>query len=89
MKREINQSSRFKRQMRIMLKRGKDETKIRVVIEKLLLKQILPLKYQDHQPGKRAGSRECHIEPDWLLVYRFNKKNELDLIETGSHADLY
>ena len=72
-----------------MVARGKDKTKIRYLIEQLLQQNPLPLKYKDHLlVGKWQGFRECHIEPDWLLIYKV-EGNELLLADTGSHADLF
>ena len=75
--------------MRLMKKRGKDKAKILLVVRKIALNQYLPKNFNDHQlSGKYQGCRECHVEPDWLLVYRLGK-NGLELVETGTHADLY
>ena len=72
-----------------MTKRGKDKAKILFVIRKIALNQILPSYYNDHQlSGSYQGCRECHIEPNWLLIYRLSK-NGVELIETGTHADLF
>ena len=72
-----------------MEKRGKDKAKILFVVRKIALNQNLPENYKDHQlSGKYQGCRECHVEPDWLLIYRLGK-NGLELVETGTHADLY
>ena len=89
MKLILTQTNRFKRQIRTALKRGKNEIKILTVIELLKLNKPLPQKYHDHKlSGKFKDCRECHIEPDWLLIYRLGK-NRLELLETGTHADLY
>ena len=86
---KIRQTSRFKKQMRDMLKRGKDENKIKFVIDLLAINQPLPSKYRDHKlSGNWVGCRECHIEPNWLLIYRFSKENGLELVETGTHSEL-
>ncbi|MFN5351656.1 MAG: type II toxin-antitoxin system YafQ family toxin [Alphaproteobacteria bacterium] len=70
-------------------KRGKDISKLEKVIELLEANQILPLKYRDHKLiGNFDGYRECHIEPDWLLIYKITD-TELILYQTGSHADLF
>lgn len=90
MSRYIEQSSRFKKQMRLMQKRGKDLDKILNIIRMLSYDQKLPMQYRDHQLiGSFKGCRECHIEPDWLLIYRFTEDNGLELVETGTHADLF
>lgn len=74
-----------------MKKRGKDIAKLTQVLTELSIDNVLAPKYKDHQlSGNMSDFRECHIEPDWLLVYRF-EKDKLLLIatETGSHSDLF
>ncbi len=64
-------------------------SKLRIIIELLLNEEPLPEICQDHPlRGKFAGSRDCHIEPDWVLIYAI-RGNELVLLRTGSHADLF
>ena len=90
MARSIDQSRRFKKQLRLMRKRGKDITKALSVIRLLALDQPLSPHHRDHQlVGNFKGCRECHIEPDWLLIYRYTENNGLELVETGTHADLF
>ena len=74
-----------------MKKRGKDLNKLEKVLTKLALMKTLSPKYKDHQlKGEWKDFRECHIEPDWLLIYRI-VENELILYATatGSHSDLF
>lgn len=72
-----------------MLKRRKKEEKLLEVIEILFSNSSLPAKYKDHQlKGCYEGSRELHIEPDWLLIYRI-ERNALILERTGTHSDLF
>ena len=86
---QIERSSRFKKDFKAAVKRGKKPEKLRVVIEMLLEKKPLPAKYCDHcLSGKFSYARECHIEPDWLLIYT-KKGGVLRLERTGSHADLF
>ena len=76
--------------MRRMQKRGKNTTKILAIIQKLAFNQSLPRNCHDHALfGEFVGCRECHIEPDWLLVYRLKGNNILELVETGTHSDLF
>lgn len=65
-------------------------TLLETVVELLLDGQTLPEKYKDHQlTGNWKGYRECHIEPDWLLVYKiYESKLILSLVRTGTHSDL-
>ena len=72
-----------------MQKRGSDLKKLRAVIEKLVNEQELEPRYKDHPlQGSYAGARDCHIAPDWVLIYAI-VDNELRLIRTGAHSDLF
>ena len=72
-----------------MLKQGKDRKKIDRIVTLLLKGEILPAAYNEHKlSGTWKGYIECHIEPDWLLVYKF-KGDELQLVRTGSHSDIF
>lgn len=72
-----------------MEKRGNDIKKLRAVIQKLVNAEELEARYKDHPlQGKFADARDCHISPDWILIYAI-VDNELRLIRTGTHADLF
>jgi len=72
-----------------MIRRSKDGNKIKAVIEMLLRGEVLPLEYRDHPlKGNFKGCRDCHIEPDLLLVYRLDDV-VLYLERTGTHADIF
>ena len=72
-----------------MEKRGGDVKKLRAVIEKLVNEEVLEARYKDHPlQGKYAEARDCHAGPDWILIYAV-MENELRLIRTGTHADLF
>lgn len=82
-------TKRFEKDLKLAKKRGKDLSKIEDIIVKLLKKESLSLKYRDHWlSGNYSDRRECHIEPDWLLIY---KPEKLAIIfeRTGSHSDLF
>ena len=86
---EVIQTTQFKKDTKRSKKRKKDFNKFKVIIDYLVQAIELPKKYKDHQLiGDYAGSRECHIEPDWLLIYRL-EDNELILIRLGTHSDLF
>jgi len=86
---EILRTSQFRRDVKLVQKRGKDADLIRTVIETLAQGQTLSPKYRDHQlKGVFKDCRECHIDPDWLLIYRI-EGNVLQLIRTGAHSDLF
>ena len=86
-------SSNFKKQYKKAAKQGKKLDKIDEVIDKLAHFEILESKYRDHNlinDKYYKNCRECHIEPDWLLIYQHeNDKLNLLLIATGSHSELF
>ena len=82
-------SSRFKRDVRLAERRGKDIRKLKAVLLLLIEQRNLPEAYKDHPlRGDWKGFRDLHIEPDWLLLYRVHG-NELQLARTGTHANLF
>ncbi|MCE2453835.1 MAG: type II toxin-antitoxin system YafQ family toxin [Nitrospinae bacterium] len=82
-------SSQFKRDVRRARRRGKDLTKLRELLNSLIRQEPLRARNLDHPlRGVWRGYREAHIEPDWLLIYRITG-NELRLVRTGSHSDLF
>ena len=81
--------NRFKKDIKRLQKRGKNMDKLKVVIDKLLENQELEPKYKDHAlTGNWNGYRDCHIEPDWILIYKTSETN-LFLVRSGSHSDLF
>ena len=85
----IRRTSRFKRDVRRMQQRGKELDKLKQVLETLVEGEPLAARYRDHVlVGQYKGTRECHIEPDWLLIYEL-AETEIVLIRTGSHSDLF
>jgi mRNA interferase YafQ len=84
-------STRFKKDQRKAEKQGKDFAKLRDVIKLLLEEKSLPSKYLDHPlTGTWKGYRDCHVENDWVLIYKIDKtKNILLLQRLGSHAELF
>ena len=91
MKYTVRQTKRFRRELKKMLKRGADRTKLSAVVKMLANDETLPPQYRDHAlTGDFEGTRDCHITPDWLLLYRIeNDVLVLTLTRTGSHADLF
>jgi len=87
----IKATNRFEKDVKQAQKRGKDLDKLFFVIEKLANGEKLDEKYRDHSlVGLYKGCRECHIEPDWLLVYEiFEDILILSLVRTGTHSDLF
>jgi mRNA interferase YafQ len=87
--RSIRRDTQFKRDVKRLLKRGKDMNKLKEIIDGLVRAQELPARTRDHQlKGTLKDCRECHIEGDRLLIYRI-EGSELCLIRTGSHSDLF
>ncbi len=88
---KIFYSSRFKKDYKQMIKRGCKQEDFRKVIDILVANEPLPDKYRDHNlSGNYKGFRECHINPDWLLIYRTdNDVLTLTLIRTGTHSNLF
>ena len=87
--REVRRTGQFKRDVKRMDKRGKDFSELRRVIELLATGEPLEPRHRDHPlSGGYSGSRDCHIEPDWVLIYE-RTRDELILIRTGTHADLF
>lgn len=81
--------NKFKQDVVRMKKRGKQLKKLQEVISMLIDQHELPLKYRDHSLlGQYNNCRECHIEPDWLLIYLIEGK-DLIFIRTGTHSDLF
>jgi mRNA interferase YafQ len=82
-------TNQFEKDLRRMLRRNKDVEKIKDVISILVAEEPLSERYRDHAlVGNHKGRRECHIEPDWLLIYKLTKE-EIIFERTGSHADLF
>lgn len=91
MKYEIVPSNQFKKDLKLAQKRGYDLDKIKKVIAALAEGEPLESRYRDHLlSGDYGGYRECHIQPDWLLVYQIYKDQLiLFLARTGTHSDLF
>jgi mRNA interferase YafQ len=85
----LRYTTTFKKDYKRLQKRGYDMTKLRLVLENLAESEPHEEQYKDHPlRGKYAGARDCHVEPDWVLIYAFVGE-ELRLLRTGSHADLF
>ena len=85
----IVRKSRFKKDFKKLQSSGKDLQKLAEIILLLAHEEELPERNRDHALiGNYAGCRECHISPDWLLIYQTNE-TELTLVRTGSHSELF
>ena len=90
---EVVYSAKFKKSLKKILKQGKNIDELKDVIDKLAFKEELDPKYRNHKlidDKNYKNCCECHIRPDWLLIYQYND-NELLLLlmNTGSHSDLF
>ena len=85
----IRRTSQFKRDVKRMLRQGREVEKLKGVLEALVKGEPMAAAHRDHVlVGQYKGTRECHIEPDWLLIYELGE-TEIVLIRTGSHSDLF
>ena len=91
MKYIVDFTTQFKKDIKLAKKQGKDTDKIFEVVEKRANDEVLEAKYKDHcLTGDYKDCRECHIEPDWLLIYKkYESELILMLVRTGSHSDLF
>lgn len=87
--RRLSQTGQFSRDVKRMAKRGKDLDKLKEVVSKLAEAAPLEPRHRDHPlTGKWIRSRDCHIEPDWILIYTL-AGDSLRLERTGTHSDLF
>ena len=86
---DVRYSTKFKRDFKVCAKRGYNLKRLQNVIDILRVPDSLPPKNRDHNlTGNYAGYRECHVEPDWLLIYQ-QTETELLLYRTGTNSDLF
>ena len=88
---KIIQTNQFKKDLKRVKRQGKDLTRLEKVVDMLSAGKTLPLKYNNHTlKGNFNGIYNCHIEPDWLLLYKiYNDQLILELTRTGSHSNLF
>ena len=85
----VFQTSQFKKDLKRIKKRGKDLNKLKEVVRAIADGEVLQERHRDHAlNGNWSGSRDCHVEPDWILIYRADGEF-LFLERTGSHSDLF
>ncbi len=91
MKYNIKPTAKFQKDLKLVKKRGYDTDKLNAVIKMLADGKELPSQYKDHWlKGNFEGCRECHIQPDWLLIYEVDNGDLiLYLTRTGTHSDLF
>jgi mRNA interferase YafQ len=82
-------TTQFKKDLKRMIKSGKNVEKFREVAKQLIHEVPLERQYKDHKlVGEYKDHRECHLEPDWLLIY-YKKEDTITFVRTGTHADLF
>lgn len=87
--RTILYTNQFKRDFKRIQKQNKDIEKLKIVIAKLAAGEALDEKFKDRAlQGDYVGTRDCHVNPDWLLIYAIIG-DELRLVRTGSHTELF
>ena len=88
---EIKNTPQFKKDYKLAKRRGLDISLLKDIVTKLANGEPLAPKYRDHAlSGNWIGHRECHIQPDWLLIYRYEEDVlVLTLTRTGTHSDLF
>lgn len=88
---KVKPTSKFQKDLKRVERRGYEIPKLTAVVKMLAAGEVLPKKYKDHDlSGDYAGCRECHITPDWLLVYEIDDDTlYLYLTRTGTHSDLF
>ena len=85
----VSQTTQFSRDVKRMKKRGKDLNKLQELVRQLAAGVPLPPKHRDHSLiGPWQASRDCHVEPDWILIHTADSES-LRLERTGTHADLF
>ena len=86
---DVRYSTRFKKDFKTCVKRGLDVSIFQNAVDTLRIPSPLPEKNKDHNlSGNYVGYRECHLQPNWLLIYQ-QTETELLLHRTGTHADLF
>jgi mRNA interferase YafQ len=87
--RTVIRGSQFRKDVKLATRRGKDMEKLRAALLLLMGGDPLPPRYRDHPlQGAWQHFRECHLDPDWLLIYKV-AGNDLCLVRTGTHSDLF
>jgi mRNA interferase YafQ len=87
--RTFSRTSRFKKDVKLAARRGRDLSKLKTVLDLLIDGAPLPPQLRDHPlRGDWHGSRDCHVEPDWVLIYTL-EANHVRFERTGTHSDLF
>jgi len=89
--RTFSRTNQFKKDVKLAGKRGKDLARLKTVLDLLIDGEPLPPQYKDHPlRGNFAGSRDCHVESDWVLIYTLTENGgHVRFERTGTHSDLF
>ena len=89
--RTFSRTNQFKRDVRLAQRRGRNLSKLKKVMDYLICNSPLPYSLHDHPlHGDFKGSRDCHIEPDWILIYTLSDNDShVHFVRTGTHSDLF
>ena len=84
-------TKQFEKDLKLLIRRGKDENKIRDVMTRLIRQEPLEARHRDHKLiGNWKGRRDCHVEPDWVMIYKVDEAASQIVFErTGTHSDLF
>lgn len=88
---EVSYHNKFKKDLKLLKKRKKDLSLLKEIITMLAEEKALPQKYHEHDlVGEFKGYKDCHIQNDWVLIYKIDKKISLiSFYRTGTHSDLF
>jgi len=88
---KIQTTNQFERDYKRITRQGKDINKLTTIMDAIAQQDYLDKRYRDHKlKGDYIGYRECHIEPDWLLIYRIDQNDKTVIfVRTGSHSELF
>ncbi len=88
---KVKTTNKFEKDFELMIRQGKDIEKLKIIMRMLVREESLDRRHRDHTlTGSYISHRECHVEPDWLLVYKVDiKEQTITFVRTGSHSDLF
>lgn len=88
---KVNYSTKFKRDLKLIQKRNYNIELLKAIIMDIANEKPLKAKHKEHElSGNYSGHKECHILPDWLLIYYIDKKTKvITFVRTGTHSDLF
>ncbi|MDP2276746.1 MAG: type II toxin-antitoxin system YafQ family toxin [Nitrospirota bacterium] len=87
----VKTTNKFEKDFELMIRQGEDIEKLKIIMQMLAREESLDPRHRDHKlTGGYISHRECHVEPDWLLVYKVDiKEQTITFVRNGSHSDLF